>query len=119
MNAVRADVEKLVQKELESANRRFPLFASEHEGYAVILEEVEEAQEYMADTKSCLGGIWTGIRGGYYDADLYKKAALDLKDSAIGLAIEAIQVAAMAQKFMDSSGKDWKEQVMNTFLGGH
>lgn len=102
MDAIKVDVEKLVQKELESANQRFPMFASEHEGYAVILEEVEEAQEYMADTKSCLGGIWAGIRGGYYDADLYKKAAFDLKDSAVGLAIEAIQVAAMGQKFIDS-----------------
>lgn len=102
MSEMKAAVEKLAEKEFESANQKFPMFHSEHEGYAVIREEIEEAQEYMADTKSCLGGIWAGIRGGYYDADLYKKAALDLKVSAIGLAIEAIQVAAMAQKFIDS-----------------
>ena len=32
MNAVKEDVEKLVQKELESANQRFPMFRSDHEG---------------------------------------------------------------------------------------
>ena len=34
MNAVKEDVEKLVQKELESANQRFPMFRSDHEGAA-------------------------------------------------------------------------------------
>ena len=41
MNAVKKDVEKLVVKELNSANEQFPLFASLHEGYAVMLEEKE------------------------------------------------------------------------------
>lgn len=41
MNAVESDVEKLVQKELESANRRFPMFRSDHEGAAVIFEEIQ------------------------------------------------------------------------------
>ena len=45
-----------------------------------------------------------------YDADLYKKVACDLKDSAIGLAIEAIQVAAMAQKFIDSQKERGKSE---------
>ena len=41
MNAIKEDVEKLVQKELESANQRFPMFHSDHEGAAVIYEEIE------------------------------------------------------------------------------
>lgn len=45
MNAVESDVEKLVQKELEYANRRFPMFRSDHEGAAVIFEEIEEAEK--------------------------------------------------------------------------
>ena len=89
---------------LESANGMFPLFHSVHEGYAVIREEVEEAQEFFADTKSCLGGIWVGVRTEYVK-ESYEKAALDLKNSAIGLAIEAIQVVAMAQKFIDSENQ--------------
>jgi hypothetical protein len=33
MNAVSEDVEKLVEKELEAANERFPQFHSPHEGW--------------------------------------------------------------------------------------
>ena len=42
MNAIENDVRALVDKELDAANERFPQFHSAHEGYAVILEEVEE-----------------------------------------------------------------------------
>ena len=45
MNAVKQDVEKLVQKELEPANQRFPMFRSDHEGAAVIFEEIEECKQ--------------------------------------------------------------------------
>lgn len=41
MNVVSEDVEKLVKKELEAANERFPQFHSEHEGWAVMQEEAE------------------------------------------------------------------------------
>lgn len=57
MNAVSEDVEKLVEKELEAANERFPQFHSPHEGWAVMQEEAA--------------------------------------------ACEAIQVAAMARKYLD------------------
>ena len=40
MDAVKEDVELLVQKELESANKKFPMFHSDHEGYAVLKEEL-------------------------------------------------------------------------------
>ena len=43
MNAVKQDVEKLVQKELESANQKFPVFHSDYEGAAVIFRELDNA----------------------------------------------------------------------------
>ena len=43
MDAVRKDVRRLVNKELEAANKRFPQFASPHEGQNVVREELEEA----------------------------------------------------------------------------
>ena len=49
MNAIKSDVENLVQKELESANQRFPMFRSDHEGAAVILEEIEEVKGEMGN----------------------------------------------------------------------
>ena len=51
MKEIRSDVEKLVQKELESANQRFPMFRSDHEGYAVIKEEIENLNRRLRTQK--------------------------------------------------------------------
>lgn len=40
-----SDIQKLVDKELEEANKKYPLFHSDHEAYAVIKEEIEECEE--------------------------------------------------------------------------
>jgi hypothetical protein len=42
MNAIKDDVIALVHKELESANKKFPLFHSAHEGYIVLKEESQK-----------------------------------------------------------------------------
>lgn len=47
MDVIKEKVLELVQVELDSANRKFPLFSSTHEGYAVLLEEIEEAGDEM------------------------------------------------------------------------
>ena len=47
MNVVENDTRALVDKELAAANERFPQFHSQHEGYAVIQEEVDELKEDM------------------------------------------------------------------------
>lgn len=47
MNVIENDVRALVDKELTAANERFPQFRSQHEGYAVILEEFDEAKEQL------------------------------------------------------------------------
>lgn len=74
-DVVKRDLYGLIDKELEAANQKFPLFNSTHEAFAVILEEAEEAKEEL-----------TGI---------YK--------TALDLAVEAIQTAAMARKGIISS----------------
>lgn len=51
MDTVRKDVRRLVNKELEAANKRFPQFASPHEGQNVVREELEEAER--AQTRLC------------------------------------------------------------------
>lgn len=70
---------ELVKKELESANGKFPLFNSSHEGYAVIKEELDE--------------LWDEIKN-----DKHPRSKMNQKD-------EAIQVAAMAIKFLVSCCK--------------
>lgn len=54
MNELRKEVEAAAMAELNRANAKFPLFNSTHEGYAVILEEAEEAQEAMENVKTSL-----------------------------------------------------------------
>lgn len=101
MDAVKEDIEKLVQKELKAANEKFPLFASNHEGYAVIKEEVEEAKEQLSYVKQMLDALWVNAKR---NSDSHtERFAKELQRCAINLACEAIQVAAMAQKFIDSA----------------
>ena len=63
-----------VSHELEKALVKFPMFASSHEGYAILLEEVDE--------------LWDEVK---------KKPD---SRSRINMQDEAMQVAAMAIRFM-------------------
>ena len=106
MNAVKEDVEKLVQKELESANHRFPMFRSDHEGAAVIYEEIEEAEHELNEVRFEFKAMWRSIKfntGGTAFCEAVLKRSLNL-------ACEAIQVAAMAQKFIDSQKEREKSE---------
>ena len=79
MDAVRGYVKKLVRREEEVANVIYPLFTNNHEAAAVIREELEELEEAVEEN------------------DLER-----IKGAAVCAAVEAIQVAAMAQKAVDS-----------------
>lgn len=103
-NAIQSDVQALVQKELNSANEKFPQFHSAHEGYAVILEEVEETHADLNELEKALDILW---RNGIKENNIkfsFKQIAT-IKAIAVNLTCEAIQVAAMAQKFLDMGDK--------------
>lgn len=97
MNAIEKQVRDLVAVELAAANERFPQFHSAHEGYAVILEEVEELKEEVEKTDSYLAFAWGEIR---IDDDC-EDFISGVERYAINVACEAIQVAAMCQKFLE------------------
>lgn len=97
MNVVSKDVEKLVEKELEAANKRFPQFRSEHEGWAVMQEEVEELREECDSIETAMEQLWHRIRDGIST----KTHATLVGRYAIAAACEAIQAAAMARKYLD------------------
>lgn len=61
MNAVLANVRQLVDVELAAANERFPQFHSQHEGWAVLKEEAEEAEEEVSKMKLLLECAWGNI----------------------------------------------------------
>jgi len=95
-------IEKLAMEELERSNKRHSLFNSTHEGYAVIKEEVEEAEEELNDMQGKLLTIWCNVRNdnAYGTMDGHVEI---LRKFALNLAAEAIQVAAMCSKFIEST----------------
>ena len=98
MNAIEAQVRELVATELAAANRKHPPFHSQHEGIAVIWEETEEVKEYLNFVVDYLKTAWRYIRE---DKDAKNIITGPIQNAAILLACEAIQVAAMCEKFKE------------------
>jgi hypothetical protein len=90
---LKGKLEVIAGSELQMANEKYPLFASAHEGYAVLLEEFEEAIDEIEDLKTEMEYTWRRIKGnrGIEEEKIY--------NFAIAAAAELIQVAAMAKKF--------------------
>lgn len=97
MDAIKNDVFILVEKELAAANEKFPLFNGKHEAYAVILEESEEAQEEMRDLEYLISEYWKGTKENHLQEETRKELEA-IYNTAVNLAVEAIQTAAMARK---------------------
>lgn len=98
---IRPAVEKLAEMEKRDANRVFPLFHSLHEGYAVLLEETEEARESLNLAEGNLSMLWAHVRDN--NAGRALEFAGRVREHALDLAVEAVQAAAMAQKVIDSA----------------
>lgn len=97
-------VEGLADEELERSMKNFPLFNSTHEGYAVMLEEVDEVEQEFSEIKFTKAGFWGSIKGNR-STDTLKGGANYIRKHAVLLAAEAIQAAAMAEKFVKSLEK--------------
>lgn len=91
----------LANEELVYANLKFPLFSSNHEGYAVIKEEIEEAIEESNGVVDNLEVLWSVIR----ENGVGLESIGYIKDYAIKAAAEFIQVAAMCEKYLLSTDK--------------
>ena len=92
-------IEPLIMAELERANRKFPLFASDHEGYAVLLEEMDETADEFKIMNWDIRQIWDLIKHNSKNGEnLLRK----LEEHATLCAAESIQVAAMVRKFRKS-----------------
>lgn len=114
MNAVEPMIPRLVALELNAANLENPPFRSMHEGYAVILEEMDEADDAMNRVKGLMDNLWRNIKDNR--PGMVSGYARHLKNEAMHLAAEVIQVAAMARKLQNSlEGED--EQGTETHAG--
>lgn len=105
MDVVTKDVKRLARKELANANRNFRMFASPHEGWAVIWEEMQEAETEMILLKAQVDPyFWNSVRGNRTIPKNELKQAFNL---AVRLAVEAIQCAAMILKYERSQRRNW------------
>lgn len=90
------DAAFMVNKELENANKNNPLFASDHEAWAVMLEEVEEVREVLEKIEKTMDTLWADIKANYSSGQDYDLDSLNTY--ALELMLEAVQVGAMARK---------------------
>lgn len=93
-------VQKTTEEELTAANKAWRQFASTHEGYAVILEEAQEAEMELQKVASQIAVIWELTKQNAH-GEIMKDAATKLEQAAQNMAAEAIQTAAMARKLLD------------------
>ena len=96
----RLHISKAVMTETENAKKNYgDRYNSQHEGYAVLLEDVEEASDDLTYIKNNLGVLWQSIKTN----DLKDTTLLtDIEGTAQMLALEAVQIAAVCTKFKES-----------------
>jgi hypothetical protein len=91
-------IDKLIEQELEKANKKFPKFNSKHEAYGVLAEEMHEAILEIDD-------IIEGIQEDYFKEMCGNKGSsetLSFLSIAVKRSIEElIQVGAMIKKAME------------------
>ena len=96
-----------VKKELEDANKKFPPFHSDHEGYALLLEEFEELVEEIRIARCRISNAWSNTKNGNS-----LKVQQELRELLTDLRKaykELVQTAAMVQKWLDmyDAKPDW------------
>ena len=96
---VREKVPKLVESETAHAYTEHGKINSPHEGYAVLKEEKEELDIDILDLKYALESFWLTIKRDQTEELIYPLRRMKAK--AESAAMEAIQVAAVAQRVLD------------------
>jgi nitrate/nitrite-specific signal transduction histidine kinase len=90
-------IQEAIEVELENAREQWgPQYNTPHEAYAVLKEEVEEAMDDLTIIQQDLDFLWSAVKG---NSDKPYKAALKhIQQTALALAIEAVQIAAVVKK---------------------
>jgi len=104
MDKLLKDLKELVLEEYGRASEKFGAkHNSPHEAYAVILEEIEEANDAIEATGAHLGHFWYMTKSDNPELNVYHAA--NMRDCALKCAAEMIQVAAMAHKAIQGYGE--------------
>lgn len=98
MDKLIEDVKNLVKEEYERASAKFGATNnSDHESYAVLLEEMEETEVEVQFVRAQLDSFWDLTKNDDDDTSKYSRL-LEMERRAVLAACEIIQVAAMAHK---------------------
>jgi hypothetical protein len=97
-------VENVITDELDWSYNEHGTFPSQYHGIAIIAEELDESQEELQRLINGFEKAWESIRNNLDTSEQIKQ----LGETAKLLACEAIQTAAMAQKFIECS-EGWKK----------
>jgi hypothetical protein len=96
-DVVKEEICCLITNELILARKKFSPFNSPHEGYAVILEEVEELNDDLEDVFKYLNSLWNNIKNN--DINEQGLYISQMQSKLPALIYEAIQVAAMVESY--------------------
>lgn len=91
-------VTRATAEEVTAAGNEYGKLHSRNEGYGVLAEEIDEVQEQIAVMTRYFDSLVRVIR---FDLRELKSDLKDIKKSAQLAACECIQVAAVAQRFID------------------
>jgi len=95
-------IRRLVSLELRESREYYEThFHSPHEAYAIIAEEFEEAEHELRKVRDKVESMWEDVKEDRIDLDFVANMT-KVRIRAEYLASEAVQIAAMAQKTMDS-----------------
>ena len=105
MDEILEKMEVAAEAEYEKILAKWGVFHSAHEGYGVLLEEVEEAQEEMESLREDMKALWGKIRADAEDAAA--GIAEERYYDAMKCAAKLMQAGAVCLRFINSNGKDW------------
>lgn len=101
MEEIKRAIRAAVIAEYQRAAQRFGVaHNSAHEAYAVMLEEVQEAEEEVASLTCLMEEFWRCVR---HNTKTHAIVG-DIRENAIIAAAELVQVAAMADKAIMAYG---------------
>lgn len=105
MKDILIEIDRLAEEELKRANEIHPMFASDHEGWAVLFEECIEAGQEVTKVIAAIGEgeinkMLACIMINH--AEGAREKAIKIRRYAQYAAAELIQVIAMCDKFVKS-----------------
>ena len=117
MDKLMSEVEESVEKEYGRAAAKFGCTNnSDHESYAILLEEMEEAETEVHLVRTQLEGFWALTKANDDDLSKYSRL-LEMGRRAKLAACELIQVAAMAKKAAMTVGE--RNVIVDFTAGGN